>query len=106
MDTQQDLLYKIALTHLPSVGAVLARNLVGFAGGVEAVFKQKKSHLLKIPGIGAKTAEDIVNSRSLTTAGKTKVSLLDKWLLTYRSSSACMRVRLVRTSLLRPEPWS
>jgi DNA processing protein len=68
MDTQQDLLYKIALTHLPSVGAVLARNLVGFAGGVEAVFKQKKSHLLKIPGIGTKTAEDIVNSRSLATA--------------------------------------
>lgn len=65
-----DLLLKIALTHLPQVGAVLARNLVSFAGGVEAVFKQKKSQLQKIPGIGSKTAEEIVRQRSLVQAEK------------------------------------
>ncbi|NND33001.1 MAG: DNA-protecting protein DprA [Saprospiraceae bacterium] len=68
MTEQDDLLYKIALTHLPKVGAVLARNLVSFAGGVEAVFSQKKSQLLKIPGIGTTTANDIVNHRSLKKA--------------------------------------
>lgn len=68
MDHTQELVLKIALTHLPNVGAVLARNLVSFAGGVEAVFKQRKSDLLKIPGIGAKTAEDIVGKRSFDKA--------------------------------------
>ncbi|MCB0687745.1 MAG: DNA-processing protein DprA [Saprospiraceae bacterium] len=64
----QDLLLKIALTHLPNVGAILARNLVGFAGGVEAVFKQRKSELLKIPGIGDKTADEIVRKKSFDKA--------------------------------------
>ena len=68
MDQQDNLLYKIALTHLPKVGAVLARNLVGFAGGVEAVFHQKKSQLLKIPGIGNNIANDIISSKSLKRA--------------------------------------
>jgi DNA processing protein len=68
MDHSQELLLKIALTHLPNVGAVLARNLVGFSGGVEAVFRQKKSELLKIPGIGIKTAEEIIHKRSFKKA--------------------------------------
>ncbi|MCB0668887.1 MAG: DNA-processing protein DprA [Saprospiraceae bacterium] len=70
MEHSNDLLLKIALTHLPQVGAVLTRNLVSFAGGVEAVFKQKKSQLEKIPGIGSKTAEVIVEKRSLAQAEK------------------------------------
>jgi DNA processing protein len=70
MDHTQELILKIALTHLPNVGAVLARNLVSFAGGVEAVFRQRKSDLLKIPGIGVRTAEDIVRKRSFDQAEK------------------------------------
>ncbi|MCB0536838.1 MAG: DNA-processing protein DprA [Bacteroidetes bacterium] len=45
---------------LEGIGAVQAKNLISYCGGVEAVFKQKKSQLLKIPGIGPITADNIL----------------------------------------------
>ena len=62
------LLYKIALTQIPMVGSVLAKTLVSFTGSPEAVFSQKKSDLLKIPGVGLKVAENIVRHQSLKPA--------------------------------------
>ncbi|MDP2387365.1 MAG: DNA-processing protein DprA [Bacteroidota bacterium] len=58
--TDKDLLYKIALTLLPDVGDVIAKNLVTYCGSAEAVFKEKKKALIKIPGIANKTAENIL----------------------------------------------
>ena len=65
---QNELLYKIAITQIPKVGAVLAKNLVGFSGGVEAVFKQSRSSLMKIPGVGEKIATHILEKRTFSTA--------------------------------------
>jgi len=56
---EQQLLYKIAITLLPNVGPILARNLISYCGGVEQVFKAKPARLQKIPGIGEKTAKEI-----------------------------------------------
>ena len=47
-----DLLYKIAITLVNDVGDITAKRLISYCGGVEAVFKEKKTGLLKIPGIG------------------------------------------------------
>ena len=55
----ENLVYQIALTQIPGIGDVLARNLVSYCGGVAEVFKQKKSRLLQIPGIGETLAESI-----------------------------------------------
>lgn len=66
--SDNDLLYKIALTNIPLVGPVLARSLVGFSGGVKAVFEQRKSDLLKIPGIGVVIADCIVNKSTFDKA--------------------------------------
>jgi len=52
---------QVALTLLPGVGSVLAKNLVSYCGSVEAVFRKKKYHLEKIPGIGSERAEAIFN---------------------------------------------
>lgn len=54
------LTYQVALTLLPGIGAIKAKNLVSYCGSVEAVFKQKKSSLLKIPEIGPVLAEGII----------------------------------------------
>lgn len=51
---------QLALTHIPNIGDVLAKNLVSYCGGPEKVFKSKKKDLLKIPGIDAKRAESIL----------------------------------------------
>lgn len=59
MKPTDELKYRIALSLLPNVGPVLARNLVSYCGSVEAVFKQKLKALEKIPEIGPKTAEKI-----------------------------------------------
>jgi len=63
-----DLLYKIGLTLIPSIGSVNGKKLVSYCGGVEAVFKEKRSALMKIPGIGAFTVNNIVNHTVLKRA--------------------------------------
>lgn len=47
-----DLHLKIALSMIPHMGPRLVRRLVAYAGGVEAVFKDQKKWMSKIPGIG------------------------------------------------------
>ncbi len=56
---KDELLYKIALTFVPNIGPVLAKNLISYCGGVEPIFKEKKKALSKIPGIGEARANDI-----------------------------------------------
>lgn len=54
------LFHQIALSCLPGIGSVLARNLLSYFGNEEEVFKAKSSHLGKVPGIGPKTKELII----------------------------------------------
>ncbi len=54
MISEQELLHRIALSLLPNVGPVIARALYQHCGSAEAVFREKKSLLTKIPGVGTK----------------------------------------------------
>jgi DNA processing protein len=47
-----NLLYEIALSQVPGIGPIKAKNLIRYCGSAEAVFTEKKSRLLKIPEIG------------------------------------------------------
>lgn len=49
--------YLLALSMIPSIGAVTAKKLISYSGSAEAVFREKKSSLLRIPGIGEILAE-------------------------------------------------
>ncbi len=51
------LLFQIAITLIPGIGDITSKKLIAYCGGVEEVFKEKKIHLEKIPGIGAATAK-------------------------------------------------
>jgi DNA processing protein len=62
------LLYQIGLTLLPGVGDVLGKKLVAYCGGVEAVFKQNRKSLEKIPGIGEKLVTTIISQNVLKRA--------------------------------------
>lgn len=53
------LLYQIALTRIPQVGAVTAKTLVSYCGSAEGVFRASKRALYKIPGIGPAIVENI-----------------------------------------------
>jgi DNA processing protein len=54
-----ELLYRVALTKIPKVGAVTAKNLIAHCGSAEAVFRTSRQNLLKIQGIGATIADYI-----------------------------------------------
>ncbi len=62
--TEEESQYEIALNLLPSIGSVTVRLLVSYCGSAKAVFKANKEKLLKIPGIGEKTAARIHGAAS------------------------------------------
>lgn len=64
------LLYKIALSMLPGIGGILARNVVAYVGSAEGVFKESLKSLLKIPGIGEVNARRIKNHNVFPNAEK------------------------------------
>lgn len=66
----KDLLYKIALTKIPLVGAVTAKNLVSYCGGVREVFEAREKELIKIPGIGKQLAKSVLNNATFEEAEK------------------------------------
>lgn len=72
-----DWLNKIAITKIPKVGPVTARNLISYCGGVEAVFKAKKKDLEKIPGIGEKLVKTILKKEYFKEAEK-EISFIAK----------------------------
>jgi len=46
------MIHKIGLSLLKGIGPVLAKNLISYCGSAEGVFAERKSKLLKVPGVG------------------------------------------------------
>ena len=65
-----DLQYVLALQHVPELGDASAKKLIRHAGSAEAVFKEKKSSLLKIGGIGNHKIKDLFDPEHLKAAEK------------------------------------
>jgi DNA processing protein len=66
---QTDLLrYKIGIGLIPKIGPVLTKRLVAYCGSAENVFREKRAHLAKIPGIGATLVDYIVHHQKLEAA--------------------------------------
>lgn len=71
------LLYKIALSIIPGIGGILARNMVAYVGSVEGVFDESKQALHKIPGIGEVNAKRIKDKDIFINAEK-EVRFIEK----------------------------
>ncbi len=71
------LLHQIGITLIPGVGDINGRKLISYCGGVEAVFKEKKEALLKIPGIGSSTVNSIV-SQSVLKRAEEEIVFIEK----------------------------
>jgi len=64
----EDLLYKVALTRIEGVGAVIARHLLAHFGTARGIFEARPKELTKISGITERIARDIPNGRALLLA--------------------------------------
>ena len=53
------------MTLLPGIGDIIGKKLISYCGGVEAVFREKKQALQKIPGIGNTLVDAILNQNVL-----------------------------------------
>ncbi len=65
-----ELFNRIALSLIPSIGAVSIKNLVGYCGSVGEIFKANKSRLMDVPGIGPKMAKEIIAKNYISKAEK------------------------------------
>jgi len=66
--TDQDLIYTLALQHIPKIGDVTAKKLIHHCGSAEAIFKEKEANLLKIDGIGKVTIDGLFDAVHLDEA--------------------------------------
>ncbi len=53
MLSKNELRYTLALQHVPNLGDTTAKKLLRLVGSAEGIYKEKKSNLLKIDGVGA-----------------------------------------------------
>ena len=68
--TENDLLYTLALQHVPNIGDIIAKRLISHCGTAEAVINEKKQNLLKIDGIGSVILGGLHESHHLKEAEK------------------------------------
>lgn len=69
MNTEK-LAYQIALNLIPGIGSKLAKSLIAYCGGVEAIFEENIRSLQKIPGIGPGAIKNISSSYTRIRAEK------------------------------------
>jgi DNA processing protein len=83
MEASDDLAYKIAISLIPGIGSVTARNLIAYIGSVEGVFKEKEKNLRKIPGIGEVNAQRVIRQNVLDRAQRELEFIAKKGIKTY-----------------------
>lgn len=75
------LIYQIGITLIPGVGDINGKKLISYCGSAEAVFKEKKKALLKIPGIGESTVTAILTQNVLDRSEE-EISFIEKYKIT------------------------
>jgi len=71
------LFHQLALTFVPGIGDVLAKNLISYCGSAEGIFKTPRQKLLQIPGIGPKMTASILNAGCFGRAEK-EIKFIEK----------------------------
>ncbi|TAJ10270.1 DNA-protecting protein DprA [Marinilabiliaceae bacterium JC017] len=72
-----ELKYQVGISLIKGVGPVMARNLIAYLGGVEAVFKEPVKNLVKVPGVGLSLAKIIAEADVLDRAEQ-EITFMEK----------------------------
>ncbi|MBD0831167.1 DNA-processing protein DprA [Aestuariibaculum sediminum] len=65
---ETNLLYALALQHVPNIGDITAKRLIAHCGSPEAVLNERKQNLLKIDGVGHVMIKHLFNTNHLKAA--------------------------------------
>lgn len=76
---REELVYQIGLTLIDGIGDVNAKSLLAYCGSAREVFRQKKSHLQKIPGIGEILAGSVANSGHVLKRAEEECKFIEKY---------------------------
>lgn len=68
MLSNTELIYVMALQRVPGLGDRMAKKLINLLGSAEAVFKEKKTILSKIDGLGPKRLKELSDNQQLDLA--------------------------------------
>jgi len=71
-------LYQVALHLLYGIGPKTTKQLISYCGSAKSVLNTNKSRLLKIPGIGEKNANLIINSKDILTKAEEEIKNIEK----------------------------
>src|SRR5210317_1580294 len=74
-NTNDALIYLIAVTLIPGIGNMNAKKLIAWCGKPETVFKEPRSSLMKIPGMG-RILKGNVNFRKLLSVAEKEVNFI------------------------------
>jgi len=77
MKSGNDLIYKIALSHIKGVGDITAKKLISHCGNAELVFKENKKSLASISNINKKTI-DFINSEEALRIAEKEIKFMEK----------------------------
>lgn len=75
-ESEDSLLYRIALTLIPGIGNINAKKLIAWCGSAEAVFKSSRTELMKIPGLVALMSQK-VNLKEMLQQAERELSFLE-----------------------------
>lgn len=97
-----ELLSLLKLSLIPGIGAVSGKSLISYCGSAEAVFREKKRFLEKIPGIGKHGASSIKEFEA-TKLAEDELSYCEKngiQILTYTDAAYPVRLKQLLDSPL------
>lgn len=77
MTYDNTLVSQIAISLIPKIGNITAKNLIAYIGDVEDIFKESEKSLTKIPGIGKILAANIKN-HNVQDRAKTEIDFIEK----------------------------
>lgn len=76
---KDEILYQIGLTLIEGIGDVNAKSLLAYCGSPREVFKQKKAHLVKVPGIGEILAGSIIKNKDVLKRAEEEIKFIEKY---------------------------
>ncbi|HNI43744.1 MAG: DNA-protecting protein DprA [Chitinophagales bacterium] len=76
--TEQQLLDYLSLLLIPTVGNITVKTLVSYCGSIERVHNTSKSQLLKIPGLGEKMVDTVLEAPQYRKRAERELKFIEK----------------------------